>query len=456
MATVKLLLREPYKSGKKVLNPFETRIYVVLIIDRDHIVKIKTQYTILPVEWDFRLQQKKEIKTSTAGTPEANRKIKVFNDDLRKLKDDIISEYRRLQKDYPDISFGQIAQSLKDYGKQKEKPFSEGTASFFEVLDKYISFLEFEVAEGTIKKYHTLKKSLKTFGEKNPRYATLTFSMIDHKFYDAFTKYLKTQEPRGRQKTRPEGKQRGLLIDTVGKYIECLKTFLTWSEDRKYNHFTVYKSFRNISKADRKRRSHDIVTLTLAELKQFYEHDFSNDPCHDRTRDLFCFGAFTGQRWTDIQQFDKNQLRNDIWSFTDNKTKEPVEIDMRGFAAPSLDILIKYDFRLPVISNQKFNKYIKDAAREAGIDAPVTIRRYVGAQEIIISAPKHRFVCSHTARRSCVSILLNEYNLNPVHVMEITGHSDFKTLQKYIRPDRQARREAISKTKSITEIMKAV
>jgi hypothetical protein len=40
--------------------------------------------------------------------------------------------------------------------------------------------------------------------------------------------------------------------------------------------------------------------------------------------------------------------------------------------------------------------------------------------------------------------------------MGITGHTDIKTLQKYINKDREARREAIGKTKAVNEVMLTV
>lgn len=475
MATLKFILQKPYKerkswerhsntgnnerglnrrgngsNKKRQLNPLETRLIACLIISRGQIIKIKTEYVVYPIHWDFERQLKKE---NIAGSPEFNKK-------LFELKNELLTEYQRIRsEDYPpdaEIPFTEIRSKLSEYGKILEKKPVKKTTDFFQVLDEYIEYLEGVVAEGTKKKYVTLKKSLKKFGEETNNFQTITFSAIDHKFYDSYTKYLRNQEPRGRQKTRPKGKQKGLLIDTIGKYIETLKTFLKWAEERKYNKFTIYKSFSNFSKANRKRKkqSHDIVTLTLSELKQFYEHDFSSNLSWERVRDLFCFEAFSGQRWADMQQFDKNQLHGDIWRFTADKTKEPIEVDMTGFAAPALDILKKYDFKLPLISNQKFNLYLKDAAEKAGIITPTTIRRYVGPEEIKITKPKNKYLSSHSARRTCVSILLNDYNMNPVHVMEITGHSDLKTLQKYIKPDRAARREAMSKTTPITEIMK--
>lgn len=487
MATVKLLLQQPYKKAKKKdaaendpqeqsagngkkngkrsksLNPLETRLYMFLIIDHDHVIKIKTEYAIYPEQWDFKNQQKKEIKGNAAGTPELNAKISEFNRDLRKLKDDTEEKYRNIVKQFPDMPFEQISRILKDYGKGKEIPFSDTDLGFFQVLDQYIKFLEGEVAPGTIKKYVTLKKSLQEFIKTNAKYEELSFSMIDNSFKDYYVKYLKNQKPRGRQKTRPEGLQTGLLTDTIGKYIETIKTFCGWAaawptELKPYNPFTYYQKFKNTTTENRKRKKqkHDIVALSLPELKQFYNHDFSSQPSLERVRDLFCFGAYTGQRWSDIERFDKSQLHGDVWRFTAYKTKKETEIDLLGYSSPALDILKKYDYQLPKISLTKFNLYLKEAARIAGITKETKIMRHVGASEIPISKPKYKFLGSHTARKTCVSILLNDYNLNITHVLEITGHSDLKTLQKYVNKDRQARRDAISKTKRVDEIMTIV
>jgi integrase len=444
MATTSLLLQRPYKSdGTKTLNPDETRLYLFLILDRAHIVKIKTEHVIYPNQWDFSKQLKKD---KLAGSLEFNKK-------LLELKDEILLKYQAIIKDHPDMPFSQVAQTLKDFGKTKEIPFLNNDKDLFQVLDEFILSMEGEVSPGTIKKFHTLKLSLQEFGKVNKKYETLSFSMIDHTFRDAFTLYLRNQTPRGRQKSRPEGDQYGLLNDTIGKYIECLKTFLKWAEERNYNLNDTYKEFSNFTKANRKRKKqgHDIVTLTLQELKNFYTFDFSDKPTLDHVRDLFCFGAYTGQRWSDIERLESLEIHDDIWNFTAFKTKKETEIDLIGFAAPALDILKKYDYQLPRITLQKFNLYLKEAAKLAGIDTQIKIRRYSGDREIQITKPKYDFLGSHTARKTCVSILLNNYNMNVTHVLEITGHSDLKTLQKYINKDRKARREAISKTKSITE-----
>jgi len=475
MPVTRLLLQKPYKERKtqtakgsvsnetshskktkktdRTLNPLETRLYLILIVDHDHVVRIKTEYKVYPEQWDFRTQLKKEIKGNIAGTPELNEKIKGFNKDLLKLKDDTEMEYRNLVKQFPDMPFSQIADILKQSGKAKENPFLETKKDFFQVLDDYITYLEGVVAPGTIKKFNTIKKSLQEFCKANKKYELLSFSMIDHNFLDSYIAYLRNQEPRGRQKTRPEGFQEGLLTNTVGKYVECLKTFCKWAQERNFNHNDTYKKFSNFAKSDKKRKKqdHDIVTLTLQELRQFYEFDFSKNESWQRVRDLFCFGAYTVQRWSDIERFDKNQIEGDVWVFEAFKTKKETQIDLIGYAAPALDILKKYDFQLPKISLQKFNLYLKKAAKAAGIDKMIKIRRYVGSKLIEISKPKGDFLGSHSARKTGVSILLNDFNVPVTHVLEITGHSDLKTLQKYVNKDRTARRKAMSNTKSILE-----
>ena len=429
-------------------NPEETRLYLFLILDRTRMVKIKTEHVIFPSQWDFSKQLKKD---KLAGSLEFNKK-------LLELKEDILLQYQKIIKDQSDLAFPQVAQKLKDYGKTKEIPFSNTDMDFFQVLDEFIISKEGAVSEGTVKKFRTLKTSLQDFSAMNKDFKNLEFSMINVAFEDAYRKYLRNRKPAGRQKTRPEEFQYGLYTDTQAKYIECLKTFLKWAEKMNYNKHIIFKGFKNFESADvkKKKQKNDIVTLSLQELKQFASHKFEKGSTFDNVRDLFCFSCYTGQRWGDVSRFEKQELHGDVWSFTSEKTKEPIMIDLIGYAAPALTILEKHDFELPKISLTKFNFYLKKALEEAKISTPTTQSRWVGAKEIKITKPKFKWIGSHCARRTAVSLLLNVYNVPITHVLQITGHSDLKTLQKYINPDREARRKAISKTKSITETLTVV
>ena len=178
---VKFHLQAPYegtktKNGKRIPSQRETRLYAYLIIDRFRMIKCWTEYVIRPIEWDFDLQLKKEA-TGT-GSPELNADIAEFNAKLLKLKADILKQYEQIRKEYPEATLQQIGTKLKEWSKQTAKPvFNE--LSLFDVLDLYIEFLKGEVEPGTIKKYHTLKKSLTAFAAKNKKYSPLVFSHID-------------------------------------------------------------------------------------------------------------------------------------------------------------------------------------------------------------------------------------------------------------------------------------
>jgi integrase len=200
---------------------------------------------------------------------------------------------------------------------------------------------------------------------------------------------------------------------------------MRWAQDHGYHTNEAYQEFTVKVKA-----KNDIVTLTEDELLAIYSLDLSNNQRLDRVRDLFCFGCFTGQRWSDIDAFRKEQIKGDNWDFISMKTKSRIIIPLKGFAAPALDILEKYDYKLPQISGQKFNEYIKEVAVKAELKSDVLIKRFSGNKEIEIRKPKSEFVSSHMARRTFVTILLQR-GVPATTIMKLTGHKDLRTLLKY-------------------------
>lgn len=75
-------------------------------------------------------------------------------------------------------------------------------------------------------------------------------------------------------------------------------------------------------------------------------------------------------------------------------------------------VLKKYDYKLPLISNVKYNQYLKVCAQMAKIDKPIT---------------------SHWARHTGATILLNE-GVDMEVVAKILGHSSTKmTRQVYAK-----------------------
>jgi integrase len=219
-----------------------------------------------------------------------------------------------------------------------------------------------------------------------------------------------------------------LLNDTIYKYISTLKVFLAWCNEQ--GHIVHPDTFKKHKSAFKRKTHNEIVVLTEDELNMLYEYDLSAKPNYERVRDLFCFACFTGQRYSDIMRFSKSDFKDNRWTFLSSKTKKKVTVPFNGFIARGLDILKKYNYKLPQISNQKFNDYLKEVGMLVGIDEPVRIIRFNGKKEIVIEKAKYDFMSSHMGRRTMVTILLSK-GVPITLVQKITQHSDIRTLMKY-------------------------
>ena len=125
------------------------------------------------------------------------------------------------------------------------------------------------------------------------------------------------------------------------------------------------------------------------------------------------------------------QLKTLEVELTQVKTKEQVAVPMTKVVE---NLLSKYNFTIPKISNQKFNDYLYEVVKQCeGLNIEVKKIAIQGGKKNEINKPKYEFVTSHTARRSFAT---NEYklrNLTTREIMSITGHKTEKSFYKYIR-----------------------
>ena len=127
--------------------------------------------------------------------------------------------------------------------------------------------------------------------------------------------------------------------------------------------------------------------------------------CLERVRDLFLFQVYTCLSYTDLAAFDAGKLERHgnrlLYSGERGKTKKEFTFLM---LRPAVDILEKYGGRLPIISNVKYNAYLKVVAQTAGIEKPIT---------------------SHWARHTGATVLLNA-GMDMETVARVLGHSSTK------------------------------
>ncbi len=130
----------------------------------------------------------------------------------------------------------------------------------------------------------------------------------------------------------------------------------------------------------------------------------------ERVRDLFVFQTYTCMAYTDLSDFDASKIQEvkgmKVYVGKRNKTKETFTIPL---LSPALTILTKYNNKLPLISNVKYNEYLKVVAQAAGIDKPLS---------------------SHWARHTGATLLLNQGGLDMRIVAKICGHSSTRITEK--------------------------
>jgi integrase len=242
-------------------------------------------------------------------------------------------------------------------------------------------------------------------------------------FYDAFKKYLM--------------KKRGLTNNTIGKYVSTLKTFLAWAEERRAAIPKDYRKFK-VDEEDV-----EVVALTMDEVNRLEGLVLTEHPRLDRVRDLFLFACYTSARFGDVQKLHFDDIRDNVWHLRMGKTRTETLIHL---IPQAIELVNKYrlDGRMPTISSQRMNDYLKELGQLAEIDEPVRIVRYQGAKRIEDRGPKWQFLTSHVARKSFVTISL-ERGMRPEVVMSFTGHRSFKTMKKYIALTEKGRKEEVEK-----------
>jgi integrase len=142
--------------------------------------------------------------------------------------------------------------------------------------------------------------------------------------------------------------------------------------------------------------------------------------------------CLTGFRFSDYSTLGFDEYRNGMLYVVQKKTLTPVVAPLRAEAKAIL--IDKYGMRMPKISHIKFNKYVKEIVRLAGITAPVKITHKKGIWLVEETKPKYAWMSSHTCRRSFCT---NEYLAGtPVDlIMAVSGHKSEKCFRRYIKAD---------------------
>lgn len=279
---------------------------------------------------------------------------------------------------------------------KNNQPFDfEKLNYFLEKSNKSVSYIDFvrmrieertDIEESTRKQHRTLLKSLEDFGRINYIDDLTKQNII---LYDDFLHNQGISQP-----TVYNYHKRNK------RYIHEAMKFELISEDP-YNGLTFERG-----KFDKRKY------LTEQELYKMETCEINSQPI-DRVRDLFLFQCYTGFSYSDFAKFDFErdvENRNGKYIIADRrkKTNEDYYIVL---LSPAMKILKKYNFKLPVISNQQYNIMLKVAAQYAKINKRIT---------------------THVARHTFAVFALNN-GVSMEVVAKMLGHSNIKTTQIYAK-----------------------
>lgn len=274
----------------------------------------------------------------------------------------------------------------------------------------------------TLRQISSTLTKLENF-EKTKR-MKLTFDKIDLTTYNNLVAYCTSEL--------------NLSTNSIGNVIKNLKMFMHSAFEEGLHQNLIYRSryFKKPSEES------EAIYLNEAELQRMKMTILPNRHL-DNVRDLFLLACYTGVRSQDYDKLNNDSLINNgtMLKVRTEKTDEEVIIPLHPVAK---SILEKYNGTPRLISNQKFNQYIKDVCRIVGLTETVTLTRTCGGKKIRISKPKCDFVSSHTARRSFAT---NAYKAGvpTLAIMAITGHRTEKVFLKYVKVTKEEHAKIVGK-----------
>lgn len=153
------------------------------------------------------------------------------------------------------------------------------------------------------------------------------------------------------------------------------------------------------------------VPLTEAEIIKI--RDAKYEGRLDRARDLFIFMAYTGLAYCDMAVFDYKTMTEKSGNtiYIDGERLKTGSKFYTPILPPAMAVLKKYNYQLPVISNQKLNDFLLLVETDLKI--------------------KKRVSC-HVARHSFATLMLS-YNVPIEKTARMLGHKDIKTTQIYAK-----------------------
>ncbi|MBT3801437.1 MAG: tyrosine-type recombinase/integrase [Bacteroidetes bacterium] len=300
------------------------------------------------------------------------------------------------------------------------------------LLDYFAKFIEANKDEWKAATKQKKERVREIIGDFHNKYKIqLDFEAIDETYFKKYIKYAAT-----------ELKHKN---SNIAKYLSVYKGFLNWAFENGFNRFGEYKKFSVEAYFKGVLIPSDSIALSKKEVMILYNYDFKSTVMQ-QTRDIFCFGCFTGLRFSDLHELKKVNIKNEYIKLTTVKGNKEITVDLNKYTKA---ILQKYkdlplDKCLPVPHNAILNKNLKDMGQEVKFDDIEEVVYFKGKKRFSNTCRRYELITTHTARRTFITTALI-MNIPAQVIMKWTGHSDYKSFEGYIKISEEERRNAMKK-----------
>lgn len=379
MTSIKILfVLDKIKANRLGLAPLRCRI--TYLGERK---PFATGLFVNPKHWDS--------KSQLAKPP--NEDNNFINAELSLIKNKINQAFLFLQVQAIEFDVEDIYKQYKGESTQKQVGIVEFYSSYLERLKKMIGK---DFKQSTWEKFNEILPAIKDYIFFKYQKKDISLNKLDYIFIEDFDYFLRTEKNNSQV--------------TINKKIQRLKKVIKVARKQKLLEFNPFEEHKP------KQAKTKIIFLSQDELDKLKEKEFQSEILN-KVRDCYIFCCYTGLGYSEMFSLKKSDLKQDedstLWIYKERQKTE------RAFSIPlifpePLYIIEKYksesEYLLPRLSNQYFNRLLKEIAITLGITKQLT---------------------HHTARKTfATTVLLN--NSIPIEtVSKLLGHSKITTTLSY-------------------------
>lgn len=381
---------------------------------KNHVIGAKTQEKVTAEYWNND-HDKQRINDLERRNYQTEVKQRLFD-----LENHILNEFNAVANPIA-ISKEWLQETITNfYTPKEERPNAPEYLTDFFLF--YIDLRKNELAKRRIQKLHVVRNKLLRFeAEQKTR---LIISEVNDIFKSDFIDYSKKEQ---------------YSTNTIKGDFSVIKTVCLYAEEWNIKTNPQLKNLRI------KDETVKHPYLSFEELETISKLNLPAGGYLDNARDWLLISCYTGQRVSDFLRFTPEMVTEKsgkyFLEFTQTKTKKRIVIP---FLKEAKAIFDKHAGNFPrSISDQKYNDYIKEVCKEAGINEPTKgkIQICIADDESkatrndyrreIKTVPKHRLISSHVGRRSFATNFYGKVPTN--YLIKITGHSTEKMFLNYIQ-----------------------